>query len=75
MYWPLKFDDKNHTQLDELLLVDKRREPTASPTVKNRPSGLVNSFASSDLWSFSITSPNGFTNTSCVQEEAKVTQK
>lgn len=52
-----------------MVLVDKRREATASPTVKNRASGLVNSLASSDRWSFSITSPNGFTNTSCKQEE------
>ena len=43
----------------------RESDATASETVKKRNSGLMNSSSSSALCSFSITSLNGFTNTSC----------
>lgn len=54
-----------HTWVEDWPVIDNESEATASATVKNRPSDLLKSAASSDLCNFSITSARGFTNTSC----------
>lgn len=63
----IKFED--HIWLDDWALTVEASKATASPTVKKRQSGLLRSRSSSARCSFSITSPTGFTNTSCGAKE------